>query len=113
MTPWRRGRSAEIVAGALEGVDLELCDALAPGVDERTLTDLLERRFASATVMLVGHEPDMSALLAFWLTGSPGGFHTRFRKGAVACLLAGGLPPQGRATLEWLMTADQLGAVRG
>lgn len=113
MSPLVRAReTAELVAGALDGVDLELCDGLAPGVDERALTELLEKRYASGTVMLVGHEPDMGALLAYWLTGSPGGFHTRFRKGGVACLLAGMLPPQGRATLDWLMAADQLAAVR-
>ena len=112
MSPLVRTRqTAEIIAEELEAVDLELCDLLAPGSDETTLTTLVERRSAEGSVMLVGHEPDMGELLSFWLCGRPGAFRTRFRKGAVACLLGGALPPQGRATLEWMMTADQLGAL--
>ncbi len=112
MSPLVRAReTAEIVTEALAGVDLELCEALAPGVDEASITELLERRSPSGSVMLVGHEPDMGELLAFWLCGRVGAFQTRFRKGAVACLLAGMLPPHGRATLEWLLTADQLGSL--
>jgi phosphohistidine phosphatase SixA len=60
--------------------------------------------------MLVGHEPDLGELLAYFLTGSRSGLRTRFRKGAVACVRAGMPPPQGRATLEWMLTTKQLGA---
>ena len=71
---------------------------------------VVDYRSPDGDVLLVGHEPDFSGLLAFCLTGRPNAFNTRFRKGAVVCLQAGALPPHGRATLEWMMTADQLAA---
>jgi phosphohistidine phosphatase len=109
----RARETAAILAEALPGARVEVCDLLAPGVDAAALAAFLDRRSESAPAMLVGHEPDLSEVLSEWLTGSPARLATRFRKGAVACVLAGTLPPQGRATLEWLMTADQLGEAGG
>lgn len=111
-SPLLRAReTADFLVEALPGAKLEVCDLLAPGVDANVLAAFLERHPSAGAVMLVGHEPDMGELVARWLTGARSGFATRFRKGAVACLIAGMLPPQGRATLDWFMTADQLGAI--
>lgn len=107
----RAKETADILLETLPEARLEVCDLLAPGVDADALAGFIDRRRNADAVMLVGHEPDLSGLLAKWLTGSRSGFATRFRKGAVACLMAGMLPPQGRATLEWFLTADQLGAI--
>ncbi len=106
----RACETAEILAGELGGLEIELTDALAPGVDERTLTRLVDAA-AGEDVMLVGHEPDLSEMLAYWLTGSRGGFETDFKKGACACLAVDLLPPRGKAILEWLLTAGQLGRI--
>jgi len=119
----RAQQTAEIVVETLTQLEIETCDALAPGVDERALTRVVGPAVAAGDVMLVGHEPDLSELLAYWLTGSRGGFETRFKKGAVACLVVDArrdareqllplLPPTGKAALEWLMTAGQLGALK-
>jgi phosphohistidine phosphatase len=107
----RARETADLLVEALPEARLEVCELLAPGVDADALAGFIDRRRSADAVILVGHEPDLSGLLAKWLTGSRSGMATRFRKGAVACLLAGMLPPQGRATLEWFMTADQLGAI--
>jgi phosphohistidine phosphatase len=107
----RAQQTAEIVTEAFPQLKIETCDLLAPGVDERALTRLLNGSYASGDVMLVGHEPDLGELLAYWLSGSRGGIETRFKKGACACIAASALPPVGKALLEWLMTAGQLGAV--
>lgn len=107
----RAQQTAEIVAETLPRLAIETCDLLAPGVDERALTRLMNGAYADRDVMLVGHEPDLGELLSFWLTGSRGGVETRFKKGAVACIASGTLPPMGKAVLEWLMTAAQLGCV--
>lgn len=109
----RARQTAEIVSAALGGPAPEVCDALASGLDRGELTKLIDERPPDEDLMLVGHEPDFGELLAFWLTGSAKGFRTHFRKGAVACVLAGMLPPHGRATLEWLLTASQLGEMAG
>ena len=106
----RARETADEIAASFPRARREVWEELSPGVDESALTDRLERLAAGDDVMLVGHEPDFGELLAYWLTGSRNGFRTRFRKGAVACLRAGALPPQGRATLEWMLTTKQLGA---
>jgi phosphohistidine phosphatase len=107
----RAQQTAEIVVEALPQLKVETCELLAPGVDERALTKLLNGACAGRDVMLVGHEPDLGELLSFWLTGSRGGVETRFKRGAVACVASGTLPPMGKAVLEWFMTAAQLGSM--
>jgi phosphohistidine phosphatase len=107
----RARETADILLAALPGAKLSVVEALASGADPVEVAAASDYRSPQGDVVLVGHEPDLSALLAFCLTGKPSGFHTRFRKGAVACLQAGALPPHGRATLEWLMTSDQLAAI--
>ena len=107
----RAQQTAEIIVEALPQLQIETCELLAPAVDERPLTKLLNGAHAGRDVMLVGHEPDLGELLSFWLTGSRGGVETRFKKGAVACIASGTLPPPGKAVLEWFMTASQLGSV--
>lgn len=104
-------QTGEILAEDL-GVGLETWNALAPGVDPADVSHALDERFDRQGPLLVGHEPHCGELLAFWLTGSVGGFATRFRKGAVACVAGAMLPPHGRPELEWLLTAEQLGAIR-
>ncbi len=89
----------------------EVWEELACGVDEAALSARLEEAAPSANVMLVGHEPDIGELLAYWLTGRSSGFYTRVRKGSVSCVLAGALPPSGVASFEWMMTAKQLGRI--
>ncbi|HEY8514534.1 MAG TPA: phosphohistidine phosphatase SixA [Candidatus Binatia bacterium] len=107
----RARQTAEILGEAFPDVPIEVADALAPGVDERALTRLLNGRYAGESVALVGHEPDLGELLSYWLTGSRHAFETRFKKGAVACLATDELPPTGKAMFEWMMTAAQLGAI--
>ncbi|MDG2308811.1 MAG: phosphohistidine phosphatase SixA [Candidatus Binatia bacterium] len=103
--------TADGLAAEFSGARREVWDELACGVDEIAFTARLAEVDPGANVMLVGHEPDIGELLAYWLTGRMGGFYTRVRKGSVSCLQAGSLPPDGAATFEWMMTAKQLGAI--
>ncbi len=110
-SPLLRAReTADEIATVLSRARREIWDELSPGVDEYALVARIEGANPREDVMLVGHEPDLGELLAYFLTGSRSGFRTRFRKGAVACVRAGMPPPQGRATLEWMLTTKQLGA---
>jgi phosphohistidine phosphatase len=54
-------------------------------------------------VMIVGHEPGLSRLVAVLLTGSPDGLAIELRKGGVVALELDRLAP-GHATLLWLGT---------
>lgn len=105
--------TADEIAEAFPSAQREVWDDLACGVDEIALTARLGELDPTSNVMLVGHEPDMGELLAYWLSGRTSGFYTRVRKGSVSCLSAGALPPDGHGTLEWMMTAKQLGRIAG
>ncbi len=107
----RARETADDLAVAFPAARREVWDELACGVDDFALTARLEEVAPSESIMLVGHEPDIGELLAYWLTGRTSGFLTRVRKGSVSCLLAAGFPPSGVATFEWMMTAKQLGRI--
>jgi phosphohistidine phosphatase len=106
----RTRETAEIIADRLGGIAVEDCDAIQPGIDHAAVARLLARRLRDGNLMLVGHEPDMSELFSFLLTGARS-VQSHFKKGTVACLSAGELPPDGLAALEWLMHTSQLGAL--
>ncbi len=107
----RAVETADEVAGSLMPQRREVWEELSCGVDEIALTVRLEEALTSGSVFLVGHEPDIGELFAYWLTGRRGAFHTRVRKGSVSFLTAHSLPPDGRATFEWMMTAKQLARI--
>ncbi|HYC21197.1 MAG TPA: phosphohistidine phosphatase SixA [Candidatus Bathyarchaeia archaeon] len=107
----RTRETAEIIADQLGRIAIEDCDAIAPGVDHAAVARLVAKRLREGSVMLVGHEPDMSELFSFLLTGERS-LQSHFKKGTVACLSAGELPPHGLAALEWLMHSSQLAALR-
>jgi phosphohistidine phosphatase len=107
-----------------EAVVAELPGAPSPGVEpglapEGRIDELLREiaarhRAARATIVLVGHEPDLGRLLSVLLTGDRRSAF-RFRKGGI-CLLdvpAGRLRYGRCATLEWFATPRLLLGRRG
>ena len=104
-SPLARARqTAQIVAD-----ELDLKDALVedPRIDlgfsaDRLASVLRDYQDANA-IMLVGHEPSMSGVIAEVV----GGANLDFKKGALACVEIGSLaPPRGR--LIWLATPKLL-----
>ena len=65
------------------------------------------------SVMLVGHEPNISELASLLLTGSPDGALLPFKKGAVAAIELGSLPPRAQGKLLWFLTPKQLRSLSG
>jgi phosphohistidine phosphatase SixA len=61
--------------------------------------------------LLVGHEPDLSALASLLLTGG-GGLTITLKKGGLCRLSAERLRVGRCASLEWLVTPSQLEAMR-
>ena len=102
----RARRTAEITADVLGLSDrLERLDVLRPGSASKTIRDWLETR-ESDDLMLVGHNPNLSDLLAL-LVGLPeGGPAFELKKGAVACLER---DDGGRYRLHWLATSKLIG----
>jgi phosphohistidine phosphatase SixA len=62
--------------------------------------------------MIVGHEPNLSNLLALLLTGATDGVTIDMKKGGCAALELTALTPRGGATLLWLLPPRVLRRVR-
>jgi phosphohistidine phosphatase len=102
-SPLRRAeQTAEIVAAAL-GAPVHQADELAGRLGLPNLQLLLGAYGSSGAVMLVGHEPDFSAVIGDLI----GGASVEMKKGAVACLDCQAIV-KGGATLLWLATGRQL-----
>jgi phosphohistidine phosphatase SixA len=92
-------------------------EALEPGKLEKGYRLLLQRYDDGASVMLVGHEPDLSDLIGSLIAGTTPA-RIELKKGACACLSfdASSLKSKAAAdapaaTLLWLMTAQALSDV--
>lgn len=86
------------------------CVELQPGTPARKTFELLRSRKERA-VVLVGHEPDLGALLSAALAGENFRLGIEFRKGGAACLqFAKDIRP-GRGTLLWMMPPRVLRAL--
>ena len=96
-SPWlRAAETAALLAPVLQG-DLSPTQALARPPDADLLHEINQ-----TPVALVGHEPWMSELLAWLLTGSPAaGAMFAFKKGGVASL-EGPLRPGGMVLRAYL-----------
>lgn len=112
-SPLRRARqTADIVQDALKAPKPAVVDALAPGRGPEAVAAWLDPLPAGATVAVVGHEPDLSELVGWLLSGEARSLVV-LKKGA-ACLLDIGSPPGPRsAELLWLLTPKQLRALAG
>lgn len=108
-SPLKRAlETAEILANGLGGPKLEVLAELAPGTDPGSVVSALKRYSKARELMLVGHEPDLSYLVSFLLTGAKNRLSMNFKKGGVICLDAdfSGNPPN--CVLEWFMTPKLL-----
>jgi len=104
----RARRTAEIAAEAWGRVEPVSLDALAHG-DDDGLEKALASRNSEDLVVIVGHEPHVSALLGR-LLGSSHEDRLAFRKGGAALVeLAGRLAQGGR--LVWFLTPKTLRAL--
>ncbi len=106
----RAAQTAEIVAQAYPAVHLEELPALAPGGSPERVAEWLQEQPPDACVALVGHEPDLSTLVSWLMTGKKRPCVV-LKKGAAALLEVPHPVRSGTATLLWLLGARQLGAL--
>ena len=88
--------------------ELDVCDALAPGVKARKLARYLWKKGADSWA-LIGHMPDLAEHAA-WLIGSKKA-QVEIAKAGVAYIQCEKLPAQGSGTLHWLVTPAWCSAV--
>ncbi len=80
--------------------ELEICDALCPGMDTPQLFRFLKHHQKSHAIALFGHEPDMGELAQTLLQAE---FPMPFKKAAVARIDIFDMPPTGPGILKWFM----------
>jgi phosphohistidine phosphatase len=106
----RTQQTAEILQKILKFDHLDETGLLVPSADPAAMIPFLNKLPDSADVALVGHEPNLSGLLSYLLTGQQKNFAT-FKKGGVA-MLEGYAPLRpGNLTLRWLLEPNHLVAM--
>jgi phosphohistidine phosphatase len=111
-SPYPRARqTADIVARAFDGLAVTDVPELAPGGSRDALLAWL-RTAQAECVGLVGHEPDLGALIAWLVTGDAVPFVT-LKKGGACLLDCPGPPGPGMAHLSWVLTPKLLRRLGG
>jgi phosphohistidine phosphatase len=85
---------------------IEILDELACGAEWSTLHEALRPYAHVRSLILVGHQPDLSALAAA-LLGTPGD-PIDFGPGSLARFDVDRIPPRAPARLVWLLSLEQL-----
>ncbi len=109
-SPYLRARQTAGIVAEILGAKgrLRLCSHLTPGGNARRLIEFIQEAEPEAgAVLLVGHEPYLSSLASWLVTGSPSSTLT-LKKGGVCLLNVSELTPGRCATLEWLLTPRQM-----
>ncbi len=109
-SPWLRA------AGTAEGLrgnaPVTYLDALAaPGAAATSAAIVEALAPTERNVIVVGHEPWVSALASWWLCGSEACLYVAFRKAAVMALV--GVPGAGRMTLTGFASMRWIKALQG
>ena len=113
----RARETAEIVAPALKVARVEIVDALRPEKSFDALLDWLRPRSvpnddADRTIGIVGHEPHLSGLVTWLMTGVTES-RIELKKGAACLLSFERTPNAGEATLRWALAPSQLRTLAG
>ncbi len=104
----RAMETAALVSEALgEPVPRELA-ALEQGVPPIETVRALGSFARYEDVVIVGHEPGLSGVVALLLTGSAEGLRLVFKKGGLVALEVRDAGGRARATLGWMLTPRQL-----
>ncbi|HEX7121118.1 MAG TPA: phosphohistidine phosphatase SixA [Gemmatimonadaceae bacterium] len=102
--------TAKIVSDALGATPVEVVDALTPERRSADLLPWLERHSRADCVIVVGHEPHLSTMITWFLSGREESV-VELKKGGACLLNLGSRPAAGRATMRWLLTPSQLRAL--
>lgn len=107
----RARQTAKILTEVAGWPPAEESAELKPGAAVQSVITLLAKD-RSRRVALVGHQPDLGALLTACLLGNHSGIPIAWKKNAVACVSFEGRARAGRAALKWLATPRILRGLR-
>ena len=83
--------------------DIAYSDSLVPVGNTDTLIGEINEKYTVDELVLIGHEPSLSALVGT-LTGAGPEIAINLKNGGVCCLSADDLHVERKAVLEWLLT---------
>lgn len=101
--------TAGIIAAILGSAPVETWDVLVPGGNPDAVCHAISRYPADATLLLVGHEPLLSALVSRMISGDENA-RIAMTKGAVAKIRHFSFEAGCAGELHWLLTARQMAA---
>lgn len=100
----RASQTASILAKELKyKEELAYSDFLVPMGKPSDMIGEINEKYSVDELMLVGHEPNLSSLAGFLLTGATD-ISINLKKGSVCCLSVDDLHYDHKAVLEWLVT---------
>jgi phosphohistidine phosphatase len=108
-SPYVRARdTAKILGDRFNMTDkIFFSENLIPPGNFEALVFEIHEKYDLANVALVGHEPMLSSLISWLMTGDINARMT-LKKGGVAYLTSDSVFQDGRASLEWLLTPAQM-----
>jgi phosphohistidine phosphatase len=98
----RARETADIVSRRYDDIPVMELAPLAPGGSKEDVLAWLRDQKATATVALVGHEPDLGILASWLLSGGAESFLS-LKKGAACLIEMAEKPTPGSGKLEWLL----------
>ena len=107
----RARQTAKILTEVAGWPPAEKLPELLPGTAVLKVLTLLAKD-RSQRVALVGHQPDLGALLSVCLLGNHDALSVDLKKNAVACVSFQGPARAGKAVLKWLATPSMLRRLR-
>jgi len=113
-SPYKRTlETAEILhrTMGLKKEQLILSEHLTPGSRIEALVADINAHPLVSSVVLVGHEPDLSRLISFFITGKPSTAIITMKKAGLCHLRTSGLQYARCASLEWLVPPSLLAVV--
>lgn len=98
----RAQETAAIISERYDAMPVTELAPLAPGGAKQAVLDWLRDQPESATIALVGHEPDLGILASWLLSGRQESFIS-FKKGAGCLIELTDRPEAGAGRLAWLL----------
>ena len=99
--------TAEIISEVFSIDQAELCAALVPRMALEEFEEWARERTDTDVLAIVGHEPHLSVLVTWLMTGSQES-RIQLKKGGACLLEFESAPRRNSATLLWLLTPRQL-----
>ena len=110
-SPYIRARDTAQIANDTLKTKLEFCEALASGRDMKGVLEELKTHFRAAQrIMIVGHEPDLSQLIA--KITSLGRLRLEMKKAGLAKIQITETHPELKGDLEFLLTPRVMLAIK-